>query len=905
MLIDLTCPAEVFEAALPTTEIPAASLALYNLSDRVIVSVEVTLKLLGGSGSEKERVTYRARALNGRPHSTFPMTVPCNPNPAARRTDVTIDKVWFSDNAVWRRETSTSVEYTPNDLPVSKALTNLKFVAGENAVGYPTLQDGLWLCVCGRPNPENLDVCVRCRRPRELVFTRFNREAVEKQINQRERQLELSTRSVREDTARMQRIREEEFNLKKDRKARRLRLAVTLPILLAILAALYFGIVPGLRLWSADRTMKAGNYSDAFTTLADLGSFPGAESRLAECEWQIAKEHYDTAITADDTTELQRAAEELRYVKGHPEAEELARKADLRRAALFVEAKDPDSAREALAELPEDDPQRVDLENECLFLDAMALMEAGDYVAARELFLTLTDVAPNAAELAAECVYIPAAQLMAEGKYDEAIEEMSRIPDHPLSRSAILECHYHKAEIAEAEGDIETAAAEYLMADDWGDAKDKTNITVYTLAENAYADGDLEKAQTLFASLPGYDPAVKRNNECLLEMAKKAVNDKDYERAMDLLDMLPEDYEPAKDMIPRTAYLAGTDALKRKDAEKAVQWLEEAGDYRDAPSKLETALDLLVKSRLDEGDAAGALELLPRITHSKNYSKYKQEAEYQDAVIRAEGGADPAEMLPVFEAMGDYKEAKTWVKRLNYDLAEQAEKLGESLNAAHLYEKAGDWNDAAERAAALYDEYYGERADAAKTAAEAGDWPLVVTILESFDLENLPSQYADLAQMYEDACMNAGEQLFEAGRPYEAARYFRLVKDTRRTSRWMQNACYRILGKWVDQTGTLEAVFREDSTCEIAGEHFVFLVSDSYTLRTETDGEMVPTFRITDLTDRSLSLRDMRQGHDESYNFYKVNEEEPVQEEKPAEQPETGTGDGEPAGDDDYKVADD
>ena len=80
--------------------------------------------------------------------------------------------------------------------------------------------------------------------------------------------------------------------------------AVALPILLAILAALYFGIVPGLRLWSADRTMKAGNYSDAFTTLADLGSFPGAESRLAECEWQIAKEHYDTAITADDTTEL-------------------------------------------------------------------------------------------------------------------------------------------------------------------------------------------------------------------------------------------------------------------------------------------------------------------------------------------------------------------------------------------------------------------------------------------------------------------------------------------------------------------------------------------------------------------------------------------------------------------------
>ena len=76
MLIDLTCPAEVFSTALPTEEIPAASLSLYNLSDRVIVSVEVTLKLKSGSGAEKDRVVYRARALNGRPHSTFRMNVP-------------------------------------------------------------------------------------------------------------------------------------------------------------------------------------------------------------------------------------------------------------------------------------------------------------------------------------------------------------------------------------------------------------------------------------------------------------------------------------------------------------------------------------------------------------------------------------------------------------------------------------------------------------------------------------------------------------------------------------------------------------------------------------------------------------------------------------------------------------
>ena len=197
MLIDLSCPAEVFSTALPTEEIPAVSLALYNLCDRVIVSVEVTLKLLSGSGAELERVVYRARALNGRPHSTFQMNIPCNPVSGARKADVTIDKVWYNDNAVWRRENSSSVEYTSNALPVSKALSDLQFVAGETAVGFPSQQDGLWVCVCGRPNPDSEEYCARCRREKNLLFARYNREAVEKQINQREKQLELSTRNVR------------------------------------------------------------------------------------------------------------------------------------------------------------------------------------------------------------------------------------------------------------------------------------------------------------------------------------------------------------------------------------------------------------------------------------------------------------------------------------------------------------------------------------------------------------------------------------------------------------------------------------------------------------------------------------------------------------------------------------
>ena len=204
-----------------------------------------------------------------------------------------------------------------------------------------------------------------------------------------------------------------------------------------------------------------------------------------------------------------------------------------------------------------------------------------------------------------------------------------------------------------------------------------------------------------------------------------------------------------------------------------------------------------------------------------------------------------------------------------YALAEQAEERNETLDAARLYQRAGDWSDAADKAAAMYDVYYGACAASAKEAVSAGDWTLAVTLLESVDRSALPAAYTDLSELYQTACLKAGEALYQSGQPYEAARYFRLADDPKKTNKWMQNACYRILGTWTDKDGAATAVFREDSTCEIAGESFVFLVPDTYTLKIKADGEMISAFRITELTDRRLNLRDMREGHEAQYSLYR------------------------------------
>ena len=717
---------------------------------------------------------------------------------------------------------------------------------------------------------------------------------MEKQIAQREKQLELNTRSVREDTARMQRIREEEYERKQRRKSVRIRLALCLP-LCAVLAALAIGVAaPVLRRLSAERAMQEKRWEDAAQSLELLGSFPGAEQRLEECRWHEAEEQADRAETAD---ELLDAAAALRAVAGYTEAETRAQELDLRRARIALEEKDTLAAREAVENLPAEDERRIALENECLFMEAKSQMALGQYEDARAAFLQLGTAFPEAASLAADCIWMPASELMGEGRYEEAIAELSRIPDHPKSRAAVLECHYRLAQAAEENEDLETAAAEYLMAVGYEDAEAKMQQAVFTLAEQHYEAGEMEEARKLYASIPGYEPAAERERETTLLAAREALDKRDYELAAELLDTLPDGYGDSAELIPRAAYLAGSDAYRKKDWEKAAAFLEQAGDYRDAPSMLEKALESLVKARLDSGDGAGALELLPRVTHSKNYKEYKQEAEYLDAMAQVSLGGDPAKLQKRFEALGNYRDAADRVKQMVYLQAEEAESRQEILTAAKLFEKAAGWKDAKERAAELYDRYYGDLAASVQEAMEAEDYPLAVTLLETIDRTGLPEKYAGLEDDFETACIRAGEQLYQAGRPYEAAAYFRLADNERKTRRWLSAACYRIIGRWADRKGNFVAEFREDSTCEIAGESFTFLVSDSFTLKTETDGKMEASFRITSLTDDRLSLRDMREGHTETYELFreKAGGAAPEGAEEP-EEPDAGEDDAEGSG---------
>ena len=238
MRIDLTCPVEAWKSTLPTAEKPACEVTLFNLSSLQVVSVEVTLLLSSSDGEETAKIIHRGRGLNGAPGKTFTMTVPVDGHISPERYEITVEKVWFDNSSVWRRETENTITYTPNNLRRSAQLTTLRAIAGDMASGYPEQQKGLWLCVCGRPNPDDAVLCARCHRDKAEVFANFSREAIDAVVAQREEALTQHGRETLRETGRKF-ADEKDFVRRKGKYAWVWKLAVAL----VLLAGLTFGAV--------------------------------------------------------------------------------------------------------------------------------------------------------------------------------------------------------------------------------------------------------------------------------------------------------------------------------------------------------------------------------------------------------------------------------------------------------------------------------------------------------------------------------------------------------------------------------------------------------------------------------------------------------------------------------------
>ena len=640
MRIDLSCPAEILGAELPARDRPWVDLTLLNGTDRGIDSCEATVRLLDREGQELGRTVHRARALAGRPYGTFRMTVPLEPNADAVSVQARLDKVWFEDHDVWRRNEKNEAEYEENALPPGNDLNALRYVAGNGAAGFPSQQARLWVCVCGRPNGNGEYICRRCRRQKEMIFQQYNRESVLRQVRQRERQLDLKTRFVREEAAQMQRIREEEYYRKQAEKRRRTRLGAALLLALLLFGAVTWAGVPLLRILSADQAFGENRLEDAEKILMALEGFPGAAERIGQVRLAAARRDGNAALGEKtenlDGEKLERIAERLRREDAEAADGLLADRVDLRRAEWLLSRGDVDAAEALLGTLPVETAGLEALKTECAYSRGAAEKAEKHYDAARAIFAALGDYR-DAAVQAKDCLYEQALEKTEAGDYAGAIACLEQIPDYLDSQEQIAKNHYIEGLTLENAGEKEAARQAYLAAGAYEDAAGRARAIRWSQAESLLAAGNYEEALPIYREMDGDGDAREKWLLCATEMARAAYRAREYERAAEILSDLPEDTKDTINIRTRALYNGAKAAAEQGDLEKAVEMMERVAGYGDSNKNIRNWRIALAEAALDQGEWEKAREWLAPVADHSNAQKLmrridKAEAAAQKAV---------------------------------------------------------------------------------------------------------------------------------------------------------------------------------------------------------------------------------------------------------------------------------
>lgn len=758
MRIDLTCPVELWQFELPSEGYPACSLMLYNLSDRLVSSVEVTAVLKDQAEEEVERVVFRGHDLDGRPGTAFRMVVPVNEKTRAASLEVTTEKVWFDDSSVWRRGRGPMTEYTPNALPNGRSLDMLRFVAGKNAVGYPNEQEGLWVCVCGRPNADYARTCARCRRTRDQVFTQYNREAIEKLVTQRQMQLDMKAKSAREDASRMQLEREAAYNI---RRKRRRRIQATIATVVVVCAAAYgtvFHLLPYLAYRNAVTAMEASQWDTAITAFTDMADYRDAPELLKHCRYQAALEQ----LAAGDEASLVAARDAFLSLAGYEQAEEKAQEAEYQRAELFLNGGDTASAS-ALYTLLDGYRDSDDKLKECAYIDACRLMASKSWQEALDGFRALGEYKDSALQVE-DAVYQLALAAVEGGDPDAAMALLAEIPEYNDAPDLLQRAHYVKGAALKASGDNEAAGAEFLAAGDYEDAAEQVIACIYDPAEALLAEERYAEAMELYAQILGHRDATEKYMLCRYSLAETAVRDKEYGVAVELLATLPDDYQQVASLKRDCIYLPASDALDTGNWQEAVDGLTQVKGHRNADSLLQKAqyglADQLTKEdRLDEAialyeelgrysqsvrklrtarydraaqlmedeDYAGAAALYEKLgSYSDSASLYKK-AVFSQA-DQAYDAKNYAEARALYDQLGKYQGSDTRRMACDYQLAIILAESGELLEAAELFESVSEYEDAGYQAQVLYYELAQQAVASNQTVlagryyAKAGDY---------------------------------------------------------------------------------------------------------------------------------------------------------------------------------------
>ena len=894
MKSDLTCPVEIVSVTIDreagdTNESGqiACLIEFYNLSEKVIDSIQMNIICFDADDTRLGGRLVRASAHgDGRAHFTGTFMPEHVENVA--RVEASVEKVWFQDGVIWRREERNVREYTPNALPPGRELDRLRAVAGPDAAGYAREDDTVWMCVCGRANRTSDDVCMRCQRERAQVLKAYSFSQIDATLGRKERMLEQQTldtlRRSSEQTV------EQMTAVHRERKRRRRKVTVVIALLAAaavVLAMMRWGVPYGA-CWYAKRQMARGLAADARQIYLWVetwwpGQF-GAQAQADKAETVII----DGLLNIGTSEALAQAAERARAL-GDTARED---RANLARAQLAIDAGETDRAEEMLRAMPENaDAQRMLAE--LIYSVACTEMENLDYPVAIERFASL-GAYEDAPALRVECIYQYGRQLMRAGQYEAACEQFMQVTGESDAIVLIRQCRYALAQEKQAAGAYEEAAQLYESLGVYEEAETRGKLCRYTAGLNALEAGELAEAAEQFALADDYEDAPERFADAAFTLGAAALTAGDYQEAIGWLERLDRTEEVAG-LFNQAVYAYARQLEESGQLEDAAFEYASLGDYEDASeraqgleyslalSEMETAPDAalarfeglgsyldaaakavecryrLAQRAMDAGEYESAIAQFEALGDYEDAAEQVRRCRYALAGQRMDAG-DYEEAASLYEACGAYLDAEDGVFRARYASADALYQQGEYAQAARAFDALGSYEDAKQRVTQCEDTWLGDAYNSARMDMELGDYASVISTLEPYWQQDLPERYADIKQMYEQACLNRAQELTALGRPLDALPVLERIPENTTAKNRMDAYVYQIIGSWKDTRGRAY-IFRRDGSCSINGVEGYFGGS-GYEIT--IGSEPYPTeggYSIISVRNNTLTLRDLSNGN--------------------------------------------
>ena len=900
MKSDLTCPVEVVSVAIQRENEDTNEngqilcyIEFFNLSDKVIDSIQMNIICFDAEDTRLGGRLVRAGA-HGEPRERFNGAFAPEHVDGVARVEALVEKVWYQDGVIWRREERNVREYTPNALQPGRELDRLRSVAGADAVGYAREDDTVWLCVCGRANRTSDDKCLRCGRERAQTLKAYSFAAIDSTVGRKERLLEEQTReNLRRSSE--QTVQEMKTEQKKRKKqTRRFKVVIGLLSTAAIVLAMArWGVPYGASLYAKDK-LDRGLAADAKDIYAFIDRYWTGEFGAKEGMDAAERKIIDGLMNVGTDSAYEQAAERAEALGD----EQRQQNAIIARARLAMDGGDNDKAETLLTPLA-DSEEALALLHELIYKIAAAAKEQLDYPTAIERFASLGDYSDAAAQRE-DSIYLYGRQLMRAGEYQAACDQFMLVSDVGDAVALIRQCRYALAAEQQKAGEYEAAAELYESLGVYEEAETRAKYCRYMAGVYALGAGELEKAADQLKLAGDYEDAADRFGDAALTLGSAAMEAGDYQTAIHWLEQLPRDAETAKaldgaiyayadqleqegqretaatefyslgsyqDAQARGNALEYALAMEEKaaDVESALDRFELLGDYQDARAQAEACRYAIAQKAYEQGQYEEAMEGFEALGDFSDAAAQAQRCRYALAQAAYDRGEyDTAAAL--YEACGAYLDAEDGVLRARYAAADALFEAGEYELAAKGFSELGSYEDAKQRVAASEDAWLGRTYNSAKLDMELGDYTAVVDELEAYQQSDLPERYADMRDMYEQACLSRAQELIAQNRPLDALPLLEKIPSSKTAQKLMDAYVYQLIGRWKDTRGT-EYIFRRDGSCRIDGKEGYFGGKNYEITVGEEPYPTTGEYSVVSVKNKAVTLRGLQSGKTIRLNY--------------------------------------